>query len=451
MRAKWSIKTPSAGYRVYVREGIANTPAKIYLSEDATEPVTTLPQIITDQTGKVEFWVDSADYDFDQLFWIEIRNPEGGITFSKLVDIFSMKNYTRRQFVGVFSKLTEGDNALNKLDGSLLSTGDVAIVIEGGNNYLMEYISGATDPENPPYVIAPAVNPTGRWFLRPIGDSDMVDGFHASQNPSANMIPVLDGDGVLNLPFTQVPIKVNGQDLMSRTFYVDQVNGDDSNDGSESAPFKTIQKAINSVPVGGRVDVYIIGNYTLNEHVGISNKVVVIHVSDDSFLKTTWYQIGSYNSLYGFRLQGLSAIEFWMKSGAKIILDDEGFDTSLPQSSYCYLIQKNSSVLGFVRVTNVGGGTKPVIELSGSDSSPAFMSHGSGHTSEALVLHLYSVNIVKSGNALLSGGQGVFFLRVDSVDIYDGSGNELGWTDVISGIVRDANGVPRNVLSNTVL
>ena len=210
MRAKWSIKTPSAGYRVYVREGIANTPAKIYLSEDATEPITTLPQIITDQTGKVEFWVDSADYDFDQLFWIEIRNPEGGITFSKLVDIFSMKNYTRRQFVGVFSKLTEGDNALNKLDGSLLSTGDVAIVIEGGNNYLMEYISGATDPENPPYVIAPAVNPTGRWFLRPIGDSDMVDGFHASQNPSANMIPVLDGDGVLNLPFTQVPIKVNG-------------------------------------------------------------------------------------------------------------------------------------------------------------------------------------------------------------------------------------------------
>jgi len=166
MRAKWSIKTPSAGYRVYVREGIANTPAKIYLSEDATEPVTTLPQIITDQTGKVEFWVDSADYDFDQLFWIEIRNPEGGITFSKLVDIFSMKNYTRRQFVGVFSKLTEGDNALNKLDGSLLSTGDVAIVVENGNCYLMEYVKGATDEENVPYVVKPTANPAGRWFLR---------------------------------------------------------------------------------------------------------------------------------------------------------------------------------------------------------------------------------------------------------------------------------------------
>jgi len=61
------------------------------------------------------------------------------------------------------------------------------------------------------------------------------------------------------------------------------------------------------------------------------------------------------------------------------------------------------------------------------------------------------VNIVRSGSALLSVGEGVFFLRVNSVGIYDGSGNELGWTDVILGIIRDANGVPRNVLSNIVL
>jgi len=39
---------------------------------------------------------------------------------------------------------------------------------------------------------------------------------------------------------------------MSRNFYVDAINGNDANAGSSTAPFQTIKKACDSVPIGGR-------------------------------------------------------------------------------------------------------------------------------------------------------------------------------------------------------
>jgi hypothetical protein len=42
-----------------------------------------------------------------------------------------------------------------------------------------------------------------------------------------------------------------------RTFYVDAVNGDDNNDGSSGHPFKTIKKAVDSVPIGGLGKIYL--------------------------------------------------------------------------------------------------------------------------------------------------------------------------------------------------
>ena len=87
-------------------------------------------------------------------------------------------------------------------------------------------------------------------------------------------------DGRLDIPVLDQPIKVKGQDLMSRTFYVDQVNGNDTTgDGTYAAPFKTLQKAIDSVPVGGNVAIYLLSDYTLQtgEEVNVyNNKLVYI-------------------------------------------------------------------------------------------------------------------------------------------------------------------------------
>jgi len=284
-----------------------------------------------------------------------------------------------------------------------------------------------------------------------VPNADKVDKFHASQSPVGGQIPVLNSSGQLPLPFAQTPILVNGQDMMYRTFYVDAVNGDDSNDGSESAPFKTIKKACNSVPVGGYGVIYLSGDYTLTQNVYLINKIIYIYVPGNSILKPSWYLYNNQeNRLNSFHLKGSSNIIFDLHDGAKILLDDEGFDSSYSQN-YGWFIQKYTYCIGFISVFGSNNYTNKVqIEIAGSDSSPVFMSHGDLHSLEALVLHLWKVDIIKSGNGYLTSGDGVFGLKASNSSVKDGSGNSLEWSDVVSGIVKDANGVPRNIISNIV-
>ena len=55
-------------------------------------------------------------------------------------------------------------------------------------------------------------------------------------------------------------------------FYVDCDNGDDENDGSSGSPFKTIQKAIDTIPIvalGQDVSIKLKSSQNYNEHVTI--------------------------------------------------------------------------------------------------------------------------------------------------------------------------------------
>ena len=58
-------------------------------------------------------------------------------------------------------------------------------------------------------------------------------------------------------------VQANINSYMEKTVYVDQVNGNDDNDGTQARPFKTLQKAFNSVPVGGVVNVHLLSDYVL--------------------------------------------------------------------------------------------------------------------------------------------------------------------------------------------
>ena len=268
-----------------------------------------------------------------------------------------------------------------------------------------------------------------------IGDLDQLNGIYF---PKTNLTSALNA----------VP------GMMSKTFYVDQVNGSDtSGDGSQTAPFASVNKAIASVPSGGQVTIRFIGNYKFTSDVGVVNKRVVFEVPDNAILKPTWYQDSgnNYNILNGINCSGFVGIEFILGSGAKILLDDEGFSTTTTYgtSSFFQFIKKNRSCVGYVYVS--GYNTTTNIELAGVNSSPVFMNHGNLHSSEALVLHLWSVNIVKLGNGLLTAGDGIFGLKTSQVSITDGAGNALTWNDVLGGIIKDVNGVPRNVISNLIL
>ncbi|RUM27735.1 MAG: hypothetical protein DSY42_09555 [Aquifex sp.] len=66
---------------------------------------------------------------------------------------------------------------------------------------------------------------------------------------------------------------------------------------------------------------------------------------------------------------------------------------------------------------------------------------------------LGSSTVVKTSTGLLvnCNGSSLDYYRDNSTTIQDSAGNTLTDTDIIGGIVRDVNGVPRNVRSNIVL
>lgn len=68
---------------------------------------------------------------------------------------------------------------------------------------------------------------------------------------------------------------------MIRTYYVDAVNGDDGNDGNQTAPFATIKKAVDSVPKYGGGLIFLKSGQThmLTDHVSVGDKV--IHLTSD--------------------------------------------------------------------------------------------------------------------------------------------------------------------------
>lgn len=158
--------------------------------------------------------------------------------------------------------------------------------------------------------------------------------------------------------------------------------------------------------------------------------------------------------MYGFNCSGFVALEFYLSDGSKILLDDEGYSTtvSVGDSSFAQIIRKNASCAGYVYVAGWYQTTKPTIEIAGVNSSPTFASAGRDHSSEFLIFHFNNTNIVKSGLGLLiHSGFGVFGLKAYATSIVDGAGSPLTWGDVVAGIVRDTNGTPRNVLANFVL
>ncbi|MDI3355701.1 hypothetical protein MO767_15240 [Pseudomonas sp. UYIF39] len=64
----------------------------------------------------------------------------------------------------------------------------------------------------------------------------------------------------------------------SRTWWVDQVNGLDTNAGNSSAaPFKTIGKALASTPASGQCSVYLLSDYVMTASIAVSCAYLLIY------------------------------------------------------------------------------------------------------------------------------------------------------------------------------
>jgi hypothetical protein len=202
-----------------------------------------------------------------------------------------------------------------------------------------------------------------------------------------------------------------------KTFYVDAVNGDDNNDGSSAHPFKTLQKAVNSVPVGGYGNIILNSDVNLDFIKYVYNKIL--------YFQLKGYKINVLNDstsmLYGFYDVGNSIFIFdgGNLDGSTIVLPALQSDTS-SKINHPALIKKPTNGHSFSQINLVykcgvelnDDGTYGLIETSYSSCS-------------------YNIDT----NGILT----------------DNTGNNQTWADLVKFVVKDANGVPRNVVSNIVI
>ena len=99
----------------------------------------------------------------------------------------------------------------------------------------------------------------------------------------------------------------NVSSAMSKTFYVDQENGNDGNDGSINAPFKSLLKAFKSIPTGGYGKIFLKGSYTVSkdtgyaEYTGTNKFIEIIGELDENsqpkYILKNSAQIGTYSQI----------------------------------------------------------------------------------------------------------------------------------------------------------
>ena len=267
-----------------------------------------------------------------------------------------------------------------------------------------------------------------------VPNADKVDNFHASQNPVGGQIPVLNSSGQLPLPFIQIPILVGGQSYTYRIFYVDSVNGSDNNPGTNTEPFATINKACDSVPEGGVGYINIQGTFDITNNIVLRNKLIDLvawDVNNYPTINVTSYVSGDYNRLYSFVLYC-----------SKLVL--RKCNVNLPTKADTDLSWSGDN--GFVRFTGwfMGGwnaflGESLTVDLN-TDSVHLCRTNG-GYG--AVYLSNSDITTNSSGYCyyISSALGGMYFEYNCTLDNNDYR---------VSGIIKDGNGVPRNLISNVV-
>jgi hypothetical protein len=78
----------------------------------------------------------------------------------------------------------------------------------------------------------------------------------------------------------------------TRSWYVDQVNGLDTNVGSSALPFRTIEKAISSTPGSGVCGIFLLSDYEFTSQINITCSLVVLKGEGGTrVLKPKYFQV----------------------------------------------------------------------------------------------------------------------------------------------------------------
>jgi len=226
----------------------------------------------------------------------------------------------------------------------------------------------------------------------------------------------------------------NVKSALTRRFYLDANSGNNSNDGSYNSPLKDLDYAIEIAPPGVIELILNPGNYVITRHQLVENKLVKIKCSsgnpEDCVISHRKYSDGY---LTGLRLRNSAVAVYY----CTIKTCENNCNTN---GNYIKSI--------FGRANDIGFGVFQLYDsnLILNDGDLFSVSFGGGF---GIVL-LSSVKITLNGEGKI--------LRIEDavqsavLNVYQTNPpSGAQWSDLIAGIVRDSNGVPRNIISNLVL
>jgi hypothetical protein len=150
---------------------------------------------------------------------------------------------------------------------------------------------------------------------------------------------------------------------MNKVWYVDQINGLDSNAGTPSAPFKSINKAVSSTPATGVCNVYLENDYSFDSVVPVSCLYLLVYGHKAATtgvtpkLKAKYAQINNSDGTVTTTLNGFNLYA----QGANVEL--RNCDLVLPSAAGVNPAPSNTRLCSFIK-TNAGSSVPPSIGVS---------------------------------------------------------------------------------------
>jgi len=232
--------------------------------------------------------------------------------------------------------------------------------------------------------------------------------------------------------------------VMARHVYVDAENGsDETGNGSSNAPFKTIKKAIDSAPVGSKITVHLKKHqtYIIDGVIDISGKVVKILTDEYEYGDNQCCKPSSNNawikpkrSNFGFVGAGGFLYVFYINLDLKPEQNNDNFWTGLLARRWDGAMMDICVFSPIIKLGNI-----PLIRQASGPSivnlalfAPIIEKHDDHDSNVPLIL--------LEDNSTMQFHYGNQFSAFDGFDI----------KNYVKGIIKDANGIPRNIISNIV-
>lgn len=247
-----------------------------------------------------------------------------------------------------------------------------------------------------------------------------------------------------------VAAAVSAVPAMSKTYYVNAITGDDAaGTGDKLKPFKTVAKAVNTIPYGGGGYIRLFGHeHVIDSLIFVASKNITITVAEGEAVMPTLRNIcvpantsdgagATENSTTGFMMDSSTVV----LGGIRVRTANYSKPESTLNNVYTGLFRRYDRPMGMVHVTTCE------IELGDT----ALTRHTINGQTGIVSLYLNKISrvgpVVKNTPLVETAGCPIIF-AAQSNTLPAGA----KWSgDYITGIVFDSNGATRSVVTNVNL